>query len=291
MSLALYIAVMPFSYGAVYQFEEFARSLQEDIFLQAERILKVAEDVKVSKPGIFDRMGTGAAYYKPFTNTIVLHEDNLIRTRNGRLRIKNTKEMNGNGNVNYFSTRAETIFHEISHGELDVLIENDNTSELNYLLFRTIGSWFKKNFRRINSKTAAHEFYGYTAGNLVATLYLERESILLRYGIRPKDLSCFSKKALVKIAKRENLKEEFYFKASAIKNYYTAITPDYIFIRGKEFKIKDRGFKDAWKKSIFNHLQNEYQIPGNTDEFVRYMNNSKYIQALRTCYQSIISEI
>lgn len=264
-------------------FSSFNKSLSNELFFNQPSLDKYTAPLNLRTPFFWERMGTGAAYYRPLTNTIVLNKELLINKR-----IMNSIEMHQR--KKYFMAAAETIFHEISHGVLDTIIENDRSLPSNYLLTKKIRNWFDSNYNSIPLTDAVHELYGYSAGNVISVLYNELDRTLLAHGLKYLDRGCFSKKGLKKIAKRIGLtKENIEFKTLfENKKFSDEFFPSYIFIRGKDYKIKD-SFPIEWKKQLYYHFVEFYGLPITTGHFVKKMNRSKFYKNwLTKCYENVL---
>lgn len=271
-------------------FSHFHKSLQDEVFIDQFYAELVTGNIRLRPPNILHRFQTGAAYYHDLFNTIYLQKENLVKIHRG-YRVKSSFEMI-EGNVNYFPIRAETIFHEMAHAEYDTIIEENNTSNFKKLM-DNVRTWFKKNHKGFNSKIAMHELYGYSAGQIVALLYNDLQSILMNHGLNyQKKYGCMSEGFRKKVASRLGYTaDNYHFETKVSENVYQdKYFPEYIFVKGKDLKIKST-FPLRWKESIYKHFRNNYGFPKSTTHLIERMNRSGFYKSwLKKCYQSIINE-
>jgi hypothetical protein len=247
--------------------DKFSHDLEDRLILDLNHLSFVESRIKIRRPNAFERWfmnRNGAeATYNDKTNVIVLRQKNF---HNGR--IISRSDMPANQQYS-FIVMASTVFHEMAHADFDTVLERSNLP-----IRRTIDSmlrWFKRN-TRFNAKIAAHEFFGYSAGDILLGLDNEVSDILLQHRIHPQTLRCFGTSV-----------EHNEFKLRSEKNYVTSFTPRDIFIKGKSLDLDKVKFPAKYREEVYSYFAQRYNFPKNRSELIQIMNRSKYIDILSSC--------
>lgn len=249
------------------KFTHFSNQLEKRLLIDLSHLELVEDRIKIRKPNALERWWmnkSGAeATYNDKTNVVVLREKNF---RNNRIVARN----DFSGNQKYtFIVLASTIFHEMAHADYDTVIRSEDHSIKNVLW--NIGRWFKSN-TRFNSKIGAHEFFGYTAGDILIGIDSEVSDLLLQHRIHPQTLECFGRSG-----------EFDEFKLRSEKDFIKSFTPGYVFIKGKSVDLEKLKFPYLYRKQVYSYFSKRYNFPENRKELVDILNNSKYLDILRKC--------
>jgi hypothetical protein len=264
------------------QFLPFFDSLEERFLMRTDHLIDLSEKIKLKKIGIFGNRNAEATY-TPFTNTISLKAEYMVKER-GQYRIKKYQEFSSANGYNLFAVRATTIFHELSHADFDVFMEKDKNHRMHKLLMKELPAWFKRHVRGVNTKTATHELFGYTAGDFIFMLEGKIQDILIGHGLYHNQNKCFPKAALEKIALRLKLtKADLNFKdIYNSANFKDLIIPTVIFINGKSIDVK--ALPDRFKRSLLNYFSSEYDLSPNSQRLTENLNSSDFLLRLKSCY-------
>ena len=249
------------------KFDQFSSQLEERLLIDLSHLETVEQRVKIRKPNVLERWWmnkSGAeATYNDKTNVIILREKNF---RNNRIVSRN--DFTGNQRFS-FIVLASTIFHEMAHADYDTVLSKEGNIIKDVLW--NIGGWFKSKTRH-NAKIGAHEFFGYSAGDILIGVDSEISDILLQHRIHPQTLECFA---------RGSEFDEFQLRSE--KDYIKSFTPDYIFIKGKSVDLEQLKFPYLYRKQVFNYFSKRYNFPKNRRELVDILNKSKYLDILKSC--------
>lgn len=269
--------------GNVNQVNSFSRSLEKLLLMDASHLKEIAPKISIKKPTAFQRWQmerTGAeATYNDFTNTIVLKDSYFVGDR-----IVGIDDMKANEKYRFF-VFASTAFHELSHADFDVSVENGSGS-IKYLLERKIMPWFKSKFPSFNSKIATHELFGYTAGDTIFNLNQKIQDIMINHGLKYPAMECFPAKALEKIGARLGFENGIEFKPVFQNQDFSDIfVPDAVFVKGKDINLKTANFPKEYRKELYDYFVSTYDLPVDTEELIHKMNNSHFKTTLEECYK------
>jgi hypothetical protein len=249
------------------KFSHFSSQLEERLLIDLTHLERVEQNIKIRKPNVLERWWmnkSGAeATYNDKTNVVVLREKNFRGKR-----IVARDDFAGNQKYS-FIVLASTIFHEMAHADYDTVISREGNSIKDVLW--NIGGWFKSNTKH-NPKIGAHEFFGYSAGDILIGLDGEVSDILLQHRIHPQTLECFA---------RGSEFDEFQLRTK--KDYVKAFTPDYVFIKGKSVDLKKLNFPNHFRKKVYDYFSKRYNFPFNREELINILNRSKYLDILKSC--------
>lgn len=262
---------------------QFSNSLEKSHGLKLGRLDDVAQKVRIRKPNFFEKWmmnKSGAeATYNDKTNTIVLREKNW---RGNRIVGLSDFPM---GQKYQFTILASTVFHEMMHADFDVLIKNSNSRSA--IALKNVENWFRKNIRGVNAHVAAHEFFGYTASDIITGLNMDIQDILMNHGINYQQKRCFGKKGLKRIKDRLFPSGDIRFvDTKNVSQYSLKLTPRSVFIKGKGIDLKGTSFPDSYRAGIYEHFIVEYGAPKSSKDLLDFLER-EYGDLLRRCYQDV----
>jgi hypothetical protein len=281
----LTILLVLFSVSAIAgksQFLPFFDSLEDRFLMRTDHLIDLSEKIKLKKFGIFGNRNAEATY-TPFTNTISLKDEYMVKV--GRqYRIKKYQEFSSTNGYNLFAARATTIFHELAHADFDIFIEKDKNHPMHKLLMKDLPTWFKRHAGGVNSKTATHELFGYTAGDFIFMLEGKIQDILIAHGVYHNENKCFPRGALDKIALRLNLtKNDLSFRdIFSSVDFKEMIIPKVIFINGKSVDVKL--LPDRFQRKILNYFSDEFDMSLDSKNLTSKLNSSHFFIRLENCY-------
>lgn len=262
---------------------EFSDSLDKHFGLNSSRLDSVISKVRIRKPNAFERWmmnKSGAeATYNDKTNTIVLREKNWRGNR-----IVGASDFPQSRKYE-FDILASTIFHELMHADFDVLVKGSR-STTEEALSRT-QDWFRANARGTKSLIATHEFFGYTASDLIIGVKSNIQDLLLAHGINSIKNSCFGEKGLARIKARLFPDGDIRFKDTLnIVDYSKRFTPSSIFIKGKGLDLNELNFPDHLRRDVYEHFVKYYQAPRSSADLLDTLER-EYGNLLRECYSNL----
>lgn len=269
--------------GSPVTISQFSNSLENELGLKLGRLDDVVQRIRIRKPNALERWmmnKSGAeATYNDKTNTIVLRDKNW---RGNRIVAKGDFEK---GREYEFNILSSTIFHELMHADFDVLIKGSNSAS--DIALKSAQSWFSRNTRGVNAHIAAHEFFGYTASDLVFGINSHIQDILLAHGINWVKGTCFGENGLKKIKDRLFKDGEVRFIDTIKKNNYALfLTPSSIFIKGKPIELKNYNFPDKIRNDVYQHFVDYYGAPKKSADLINFI-EGRYGKLLRECFQNI----
>lgn len=277
----LFILLTNICHSASSQFYDYIYDLDKRLLIKKDHLLQITENIKLKKFQ-FWMSDTAEAIYYPWFNLIFLKRDYLKEDSFG-YRLKNYDEFHTYQQSSFFY-KSSTIFHELHHGDYEVYIKENDHLEIAKLLNKSLPIWFKRNYPRVNAKTATHELFGYTAGEIISVLQDQILNEMIRHGVfrdRPK---CFGPVGLKKIAKKLGLDKKINYKEPSQNiSYKNKYIPKHIFIKGNDIDVSN--IPKKYKKILLNYFIKTYDLPQNNFELIRKLNNSNfYFQKLKTCY-------
>jgi hypothetical protein len=285
----LIVVVILLSTASVYAgpFDLFLVTLKKDFyFTKTDKGNELNQHVYVTKFGplgrIFNR--DAIATYNDKLNMISLDETFL----DGGM-IKSSHEIMG---PNFDSSKISTIFHEMGHGELDTLIENEFDTEdmiLNSYYKNTLKAFYKTHYPGFNPHMMFHEHFGYYRGELIEFIASEVNEVLTQNGFNRFQNRCFLsfglKQKLAEGIALEDYLNLFNFQAKD-EFYRLKIGPKYIFVRGKDIDLgtAPQGMVAQTHLMFWSYHQAGYNFPMTRSDLVTRMNQSKqYVRSLTGC--------
>lgn len=140
----------------------------------------IEDNVRLATPSLLQQwgvIGAGAeAHYNDYLNLVVVDKDKVI---NGA--VKSYFDFKRDKESYRFSTFASTLFHELTHADYDVFIEERDTN-FRFLLNTMLKNWVKKNVKDHSNKIVRHEILGYTADGIIQVLDADIDKVLFHYG-------------------------------------------------------------------------------------------------------------
>lgn len=294
-------AALLFSFSSLAgSFDIFMDTLKEEYFIQkTTRGKELHYHVKVTPFNwIMRRLSPDAvATYNDKLNLVSLNEALLIKV-DGTHNVRSVREIEG---TEYASYKTSTVFHEMGHAELDVFIENNREStdeELNNFYKHVMKDFYKTHFRGTNPHLMFHEHFGYYRGDLVDLISGEIQTVLIQNGFNRYKLSCFKTPALKKLVKEGISLEEFkkFLILDEGKSYKDQVSPDYIFIKGKDIHLKAQNVPRSGIRNLeamfWNYHKAHYDFPANRAELTTRMNQaSRYRLKLAQCREKLWNEL
>jgi len=281
------IIILMFSFhafaGNINQVSSFSKSLEKYLLIDTQHIFEIVPKISIKKPNAFQRWQmekSGAeATYNDFTTTIILKDSYFIGNQ-----IVGVDDMKANEKYRFFLF-ASTTFHELSHADFDVTVENGSEG-IKYLLEKKIMPWFKSKFPSFNSKIATHELFGYTAGDGIFYLNQKIQDLMMNHGLKYPSMECFPPKGLERIAARLGFENGIEYKMIfENKDFFSEIVPSTIFVKGKDINLNTSKFPEKFKQELYQYFVDTYNFPVDLEELVYKMNNSHFRDVLEGCYK------
>lgn len=280
--------------------ERFASGLQELLlFNKAGRSKELQKNLNLAPLNRLDKIlsPTASATYNGKLNTIKLDEKLLTR-QDGRFYIKSPLDIFGKNLEGM--TEIVTIFHELAHAELDLLVEN--SKGLNDVILmshykNSLKEIIKRNFT-YDSWTFFHEYFAYYRTELAETYFWDKQDIYFNNGFDPKTGKC-RQSALVKKKLEERVSlEDFtkFYAFDAEKSYKKIVAPQYVFVKGKDYNLASLSKAEIAQINKTNDLfwmyhQEEYGVAGTQKELVARMNQRDIeLKALVQCRTQIYQD-
>lgn len=274
----------------------FSKSVEERLFIRAENIDKVASNVYFAAPSLLQRWGvingSAAALYNALTNTIVLDETLFKKDSLGKVFLVTYDDFPPNiVDQMTFSSKVATIFHELSHADFDLFLEEDSSSPIYQILVHDLPFWSKRHVKGVKPKTVSQEFFGYTAGEVVMVLQGEIEKIMMAHGLKISDKGCFNQSFLQRWAHTYNYQDTGPFFVDIWNDDFRAqMLPHYIFVRGKDIDLK--GLPEFIKNGVLEYFEKTYSLPLHSQDLIQLMNQSVYYkQKLEHCYRKVLGSV
>lgn len=237
---------------------------------------------------------TASATYNGKLNTIKLDES-LLEKKDGRFFIKSPLSIFGKNLEGM--TEIVTIFHELAHAEVDLLIENNknlNDSILMTHYKNSLKEVIKRNFT-YDSWTFFHEYFAYYRTDLAESYFWDKQDIYFNNGYDPRTEKCRQTPIVKKLLENKVSLEEFtqFYAFEPEKSYRKIVAPQYVFVKGKDYNLNTLSKAEA---NIINktndlfwmyHLE-EYGVAATQKELVARMNKKdKELKALKKCRTEI----
>ncbi len=200
--------------------------------------------------------------------------------------LKDTSEMN--------SADIATVFHEIGHAELDVFIEEKNSSldaSIMSYFHSTLKAWYQRYFPNFSPKGLLQEHFGYYRSSLIEFFSNEINELYLNNGFNRYRGSCFLtpvlRKKLTEGITLEDFRKIFIVTQNPVF-YRKVVGPDYIYLKGKDIYLKEAKIPQAPAEMIellfWSYHQEHYGFPSNQIDLVRRMNQKHpYEKQIATC--------
>lgn len=269
------------SFASKSNFIDYFDSLEKRLLIKQDHLLDISQHIRLKKLSRWSSRNAEATY-SPMSNTISLKDNYLMKEGRG-LRVRKYNEFEIIG-LNSFFMRSVTIFHELHHGDFEVYIKKNKSLPIYSLLSKDLPNWFRKNIRGVNTRTATHELFGYTAGEVVQILQDRIQSLLMNHGIYFDRKRCFKRSGLEKVAARLGLDKKLEYKnIFGDLNLKASYIPKTIFINGKDIDMENLPLE--MKERLVDYFIDTYQLPKTSKDLVKMLNNSNlYRGKLDNCY-------
>src|SRR5690606_20788681 len=236
------ILTMLFNFTAHASLRDFNNGLKKAFYFdKIERANLTLEKVRVTKFGRLGRVLSpdATATYNDKTNTMSLDES-LLYKKGSRYSVQNAQKIL-TSNYSGF-TPVTTIFHELAHAEIDIFIENQKELSditLKHFYKSKLRPLYRKYFKGINPWTVFHEHFAYYRTDLMETMALDIMDIMMENGWVPSSSRCYLAPQLRKLLESGANLEEFSEITSQKERNYRDVTPNFIFVRGKDLNLNN----------------------------------------------------
>lgn len=281
----LWTLIFASSYSLAGSYDQYFRGLERDFFLRKiERPYILEQHVRVAEFKKLDEILSpdAAATYNDKLNVIKINKKLIFAGS-----IKDPMEINNSAEVG-------TIFHEIGHAELDVFIEEEvDQSDISIMSYfnSNLKNFYRSHFPGFSPLGLLHEHFGYYRGDLIDFFSNEISDLYMNNGFNKFRGTCFLNPLLRKKLSEGISREEFrsiFVISSAPDFYRKKISPDYIYLKGKDVHLKAPGIPQGPVKMIellfWSYHQDHYGFPINQIDLVKRMNKKHpYKRTLATC--------
>ncbi|WPU66857.1 hypothetical protein [Peredibacter starrii] len=238
---------------------------------------------------------------RPFGPLGQVMSPDAVATYNGNLNLINLDKALLNGSSikdaceirgpQYATYKNSTIFHELGHAEIDVFIEEKETTideELVSFYESTLKPFYKKNFPGFNPHTVFHEHFSYYRSDFVDFFYNEVDKIFMLNGYNKMKNSCFLTAQLKKqLAEGVSLEEFVGLLGNAQEAFQTEIAPQYVFVKGKDIDLfKAPNHESILKETyrlFWNYHLNFYGQAYNQKELVKRLSGTTVARTIEAC--------
>lgn len=249
---------------------------------EAPRLAMAASQTHIAHPSLLQRWGvigaTAAAAYNDWTNTLLLQPELTIVTADGVTRIRTLEEMaltTGPSSI----VHAAIVFHELSHAEWDLFIEEGAA-----ISDRALTSALEKSLKPLltmsaipfyNQRLASSEVFAYYREELLSRTLQDAAEILFTSGLNPDDLSC---RGAHRSGKLRDLMPDS-------QSYAVRIHVDSAWVQGEELDLTlnkelHRDINDA----LFEHSLQTLRFPSSRAELFQILaRDQRVMSALLDC--------
>ncbi|MFA5584447.1 MAG: hypothetical protein WDA09_09545 [Bacteriovoracaceae bacterium] len=289
------LITLSLSFSAEASLRDFNDGLKKAFYFdKIERANLTSDKIRVTKFGRLGRILSpdATATYNDKTNTISLDES-LLSKKGKRYSVKNAQNIL---TPNYSGfTPVTTIFHELAHAEIDIFIENEKElTDLALMQFykSKLRPLYRKYFKGINPWTVFHEHFAYYRTDLLETMALDIMDIMMENGWVASSGRCYLTPHLKKLLESGVSLEEFSEITSQKKRNYRDVTPNFIFVRGKD--LNPRSIAENDKRTMreahllfWSYHQEFYRGPRSAKEIALRMNQDINYDDLRNCREHL----
>lgn len=184
------------SADSLHHSEAFLESLYRQSRIEAPRIGLSALKTFLAHPSYLDRWGItasdAAAQYNDWTNTLVLKPEMTIQDGSS-VRIRTLREIHQSVGT-FASVTAGVIFHELSHAEYDLFVE-EGAEAYDRELMNVLEVEVKKiasdnGLGPLRSRALASEIFAYYREDLIGLILSDTNEIKLASGLNPDTNDC-----------------------------------------------------------------------------------------------------
>ncbi|WP_408095836.1 hypothetical protein ACJVC5_12400 [Peredibacter sp. HCB2-198] len=268
----------------------FIEGLKADILLlRTTRAQELHHHIRIKAFGLLGQVMSpdAVATYNGNLNLI-----NLDKTLLNGSSIRDAREIRGPMFATY---KNSTIFHELGHAELDVFVEEKETSVDEALMSfyeSTLKPFYKKNFPGFNPHTVFHEHFSYYRSDLIDFLYNEVDKVFMSNGFNKMKNSCFLTAQLKKKLQDGTTLDEFtgFFGDSEV-TYQKEVKPQYVFVKGKDIDLfKAPNHETILKETyrlFWNYHMNFYGQANHQKELVARLRATSVARTLEACRKKL----
>lgn len=270
---------------------EYSRSIEKTLGLDLRRTRALTKSIYLAHPSMLSRWKIinrdAAATYNSWLKTIEISPDLTGLDHQGRLRLLSIEELKAKNVVSYF---AALVFHELSHAEMDIYIEEEANIEdlvLSRFLQKQVVPWFEKHYPSFDSEVAVSELFAYYREEALMFLLQEQQAILIENGVNIEKGKCFFGKFLE--AKAKELDREQFTKilvTGQSQPYLQQVQVSTIFINGQDLDLSSekKPVPEHWWKILWQHFSINYRAPQSRQQLVNFMNQQgEFRQLLEIC--------
>ena len=263
--------------------EQYLNSISSRVGVYAPRLHLAASKTFVAHPSYLQRWGIvaadAAAAYNDWLNTLILQPEMTISDGpSGGMRIRTLLEIHqATGSAS--STAASTIFHELSHADWDLFVE-EGESAADQELLKTFDELLPAlNAGFFERRILPSEIFAYYRGDLLAMILSDANEILLASGLEPDTLNCITRARPTEVLRN--------FSPSA-KPYSERHRLTAVWVQGEEISVVSGLDPDGKKlnEALYKHTIQTMQFPKSRTELLKLFeskpNLRKKVQACAT---------
>ncbi len=174
--------------------EQYLNSISSRVGVFAPRLHMASARTFIARPSYLQRWGVvasdAAAAYNDWLNTLILQPEMTIAdASSGKLRVRTLLEIH-QATGSSSSTAASTIFHELSHAEWDLYVEEGESPADKELLKEFAELLPALNAGFFERRILPSEVFAYYRGDLLAMILGDANEIFLATGLEPDTLTC-----------------------------------------------------------------------------------------------------
>lgn len=268
----------------------FNSSVKTFLLLDFSHLLEVEKEITIRSPRLYEKWlmekTMAQATYNDILNTIVLHDDNFIFDGIQK-RVKSFYDFKSQQRFTFISN-ASTIFHELSHADYDVSVE-ETPGQWRDFFTKELTPWLRQNVNYQKGKDLNHELFGYTAGDSLFGIQSEISDILFAHGYNYIEGKCLSEKLLRKAYERMGSPVEVVFTEFQNDFFYAEkFVPRYIFVRGKDYDLEKANFPRLYKMRLYDYFVEKYSFPRSKNDLVYKLNQSHFLDKVQKCFEAIL---
>lgn len=265
----LFLLVVGFSFGtpktasatSLHHSEAFLDSLYRQSRIEAPRVGLSALKTYLAHPSYLDRWGItasdAAAQYNDWTNTLVLKpEMTIAEPTSGEVRIRTLSEIYQSVGT-FASVTAAVIFHELSHAEYDLFVEEGAESydrELMSVLTEEARKIASDNrLGPLRSRALASEIFAYYREDLIGMILSDTNEIKLASGLHPDTNECVPRTKRPEEARNFSPTPVPYYQRSKLK---------IAFVTGKDVNLDlDHAANERLNSALEKHSRATLRFP------------------------------
>lgn len=286
LALGLSIFTLKASASGLHHAETFLDSLFRQSRIEAPRIGLSALKTYLAHPSYLERWGItasdAAAQYNDWTNTLVLKPEMTIKDPvTGSMRIRSLLELHQSLGT-FSSVTAGVIFHELSHAEYDLFVEEgaeDFDRELMNVLETESRRIAEENrLGPFKSRSLASEIFAYYREDLIGMILSDTNEIKLASGLNPDTNDCVPRTRRPEEARNFSPTHVPYYERSKLK---------VAFVLGQDVDLnRDPRANDRLNAALEMHARKTLRFPETRVELLERLRKDPAIRAaLDRCRQ------